>query len=169
MPDGRRPGEPVDPAEVARRCAAAMYADDLASQAAGIAIPEVMPGRATARMQVTPEMINGHGVCHGGYVFLLADTAFAFACNTRGEATVAQACDIVFLRPARLDEHLVAEAVQRIRYGRNGICDVTVSGAAGAVVAEFRGHSRGLGRPLLDADPAVEPLPTDAQDGTLPP
>lgn len=145
--------DPVDPAELARACAALMSAEDLASRAAGITVTDVAPGRATARMPVTDMMINGHDICHGGYVFLLADTAFAFACNSGGEATVAQAGDIVFVRPARLGDVLVAEAVQRLRYGRSGLCDVTVRQAGGEVVAEFRGRSRGLGRPLLAPGP----------------
>ena len=131
----------TDAQELARRCADAMYADDLASQNAGITIEDVVPGRATARMTVGETMINGHAICHGGYVFLLADTAFAFACNTYGSPTVAQACDIVFVRPARLGEELVATAVERGRYGRSGIYDVTVTRGED-VVAEFRGRSR---------------------------
>lgn len=134
----------TDAHELARRCAEAMYADDLASQRAGITIEDVAPGQATARMKVGETMINGHAICHGGYVFLLADSAFAFACNTYGTATVAQACDIVFVRPARLGEELVATAVERGRYGRSGIYDVTVTSGED-VVAEFRGKSRVLG------------------------
>jgi acyl-CoA thioesterase len=133
----------TDAAELARRSAYAMYADDLASRRAGITIEGVMPGRATARMTVTEEMINGHEVCHGGYVFMLADTAFAFACNTYGTPAVAQACDIVFVRPARLGDELVATAHERSRYRRNGIYDVTVT-CGEVVVAEFRGRSRSL-------------------------
>jgi phenylacetic acid degradation protein PaaD len=129
---------------LAQRCADAMYAADLASQRAGITIDDVAPGRATARMTVTETMINGHDTCHGGYVFLLADTAFAFACNTYGRATVAQACDIVFVRPARLGDALVATANERGRYGRHGIYDVTVTSGE-QVVAEFRGRSSTLG------------------------
>jgi acyl-CoA thioesterase len=127
--------------DLARRCADAMYADDLASQHAGITIEDVAPGRATARMKVGETMINGHAICHGGYVFLLADSAFAFACNTYGTPTVAQACDIVFVRSVRLGEELVATAVERGRYGRSGIYDVTVTSGED-VVAEFRGRSR---------------------------
>lgn len=175
MPDPSDPADPpdpADPAELARRCAAAMYAEDRASRAAGITVSDVRPGRATARMQVTDVMINGHAVCHGGYVFLLADTAFAFACNTGGEVTVAQACDIVFIRPTRLGDVLAADAVQRLRYGRSGLFDVTVRDGDGAVVAEFRGRSRGLGRPLLGEDPdrerRPEPLPAEAGRDTMP-
>jgi acyl-CoA thioesterase len=132
-----------DAHELAQRCADSMYADDLASQRAGVTIREVAPGRATAQMTVTEAMINGHDICHGGYVFLLADTAFAFACNTYGPATVAQSCDIVFVHPARLGDELVATAVERVRHGRSGIYDVTVT-RDDEVIAEFRGRSRML-------------------------
>src|SRR5919206_401983 len=132
----------TDALALARRCAEAMYADDLASQKAGITIDGVAPGRATVRMTVTETMINGHDICHGGYVFLLADTAFAFACNSYGTATVAAACDVVFLGPARLGDELIAEAAERHRYGRSGIYDVTVRLPDTTVIAEFRGHSR---------------------------
>ena len=139
-----------DPGLLAWRCAEAMLAEDEAVRAAGVTIDDVGPGRATVRMWVGETMINGHSLCHGGYVFLLADTALALACNSGGEVTVTQACDVVFVAPARLDDVLIAEAVQRLRYDRNGICDVTVRRAGGEVIAEFRGRSRGLGRPLLD-------------------
>ncbi len=128
----------------ARRCAEAMYAADGASQALGIEIADVSPGAATARLQVRATMVNGHGIAHGGYVFLLADTAFAFACNTYGHVTVARSADISFVAPVREGDQLVAEAVERNRSGRNGIYDVTVRRADGDVVAEFRGHSREL-------------------------
>jgi len=125
--------------------AEAMYAGDVASRSLGIAVQQVTAGRATARMAVTEAMINGHGVCHGGYVFFLADTAFALACNTYGETTVAAGADIVFLAPVRLGDQLVAEAVERVRRGRTGLYDVTVRRADGGIVAEFRGRSRSLG------------------------
>ena len=135
---------------LAERSAATMWAQDRASQVLGIRISEVTPGRATATLLVTAAMVNGHAIGHGGYVFLLADTAFAFACNTYGEATVARAADIAFLAPVHEGDELVAVAQERSRSGRSGIYDVTVRRADGAVVAEFRGHSRGLGRPLMD-------------------
>jgi acyl-CoA thioesterase len=120
-----------------------MYEADLASRHLGIRIDQVAPGQATARMVVHDTMINGHNICHGGYVFLLADTAFAFACNTYGPTTVAATCDIVFLTPAHLGDELIAEAIERHRAGRSGIYDVTVR-RADTVLAEFRGHSRTL-------------------------
>jgi acyl-CoA thioesterase len=135
---------PEDPQTLAQRSAAAMYDADLASRHLGIQIEQITPGRATARMLVRDTMINGHAICHGGYVFLLADTAFAFACNTYGPTTVAAACDIAFLGPARLGDELIAEAVERHRLGRSGIYDVTVRLPDSTVIAEFRGHSRTL-------------------------
>jgi acyl-CoA thioesterase len=126
-----------------------MWAADAASQALGIELEEVTPGYARARMRVSASMINGHDVCHGGYVFLVADTAFAFACNTYGAVTLASACDIVFVAPAHAGDELVAEARERTRFGRNGVYDVTVRRHDGSVVAEFRGHSRATSRSIL--------------------
>ena len=143
---------PDDDADaVAQRSADAMYAADVASRALGIAVDGVAPGRATARMRVTPDMLNGHGIAHGGYVFLLADTAFAFACNTHGARTVARCGEIVFVRPVRAGEELIATAVERVRRGRSGVYDVTVTGAGGEVVAEFRGQSAEVGGPVGEA------------------
>ena len=134
----------TDADDVARRCAEAMYAADRSSQHLGIEITDVAPGRARARMIVADTMVNGHGIAHGGYVFLLADTAFAFACNTYDVVTVAAAADVVFVAPARAGDDLVAEAAERTRFGRSGVYDVTVRRSGGEIVAEFRGHSRAL-------------------------
>ena len=144
----------MTPEELAEACAEAMYAEDLASQGLGIEVVAVAPGQATVRMTVRPDMVNGHRIAHGGFVFTLADTAFAFACNTYGVVTVARAADVVFLAPAHAGDELVAVAAERAREGRNGVYDVTVrrGDADGVVVAEFRGHSRELGRPLLPPD-----------------
>ena len=140
----------MDADERARACAEVMYADDAASRALGITIEDVAPGRAAARMTVTPAMVNGHGIAHGGYVFLLADTAFAFACNTYDQRTVAAGGDIVFVRPAKAGDPLVATAVERVRAGRGGVYDVTVTRTTdGAVVAELRGRSRTIDGSLL--------------------
>jgi len=128
-------------AELARRAAAAMWADDIASQGLGMELLEIAPGRAVVRMPVRADMVNGHAICHGGFVFALADSAFAFACNARNRRTVAQAADIVFVAPARLHDVLEATAGERHRFGRNGIYDVTVR-RGDDVVAEFRGRSR---------------------------
>jgi acyl-CoA thioesterase len=139
----------MSPDQLAAACAEAMYAADEASRRLGITIDGVAPGRATARMPVTDAMVNGHGVCHGGYVFLLADTAFAFACNTYDAVTLAAGCDIVFVSSARSGDELVAEARERVRFGRSGVYDVTVHGEDGSPVAEFRGLSRTVGGRLL--------------------
>jgi acyl-CoA thioesterase len=128
--------------------AAGMLAADVASTALGIELVEVTPGRAVLRMRVTGTMLNGHRICHGGYLFLFADTAFAVACNTYGRTTVAAGADIAFLRPVGADELLVAEAVERVRYGSSGLYDVTVAREDGTVVAEFRGRSRTLSSPI---------------------
>lgn len=122
-----------------------MWAADQASRALGIEVSEVAPGAATATMTVTEDMVNGHGSCHGGYLFLLADTAFAFACNTYGEPVVAAGADVAFLAPVRAGEVLVATASERVRRGRGGLYDVTVR-RDGEPVVEFRGRSRTVSR-----------------------
>jgi phenylacetic acid degradation protein PaaD len=142
---------PADQLDLARRGAAAMWAADRASQALGIEVDDVSPGRAVARLTVTAAMVNGHAIAHGGYVFLLADTAFAFACNTYGQVTVARGAEVTFVAPAREGDELEAVAEERHRAGRNGVYDVTVRRrATGEVVAEFRGHSRELSTRLVD-------------------
>jgi acyl-CoA thioesterase len=127
----------------AQQQAEEMYAGDRASQHLGIAIRDVSPGRAVAEMLVNADMVNGHDICHGGYVFLLADTAFAFACNTHGAPVVAAGADVSFLAPARVGDRLVATAAERVLRGRSGIYDVTVA-REDEVIAEFRGRSRRL-------------------------
>jgi len=122
----------------------AMFESDLASRSLGIELLEAADGRAVARMRVTEQMVNGHAIAHGGYLFLLADTAFACACNSYGPVTVAAGADITFVASARLGDLLTATAEERTRYGRNGIYDVTVHGADSRVIAEFRGRSRTL-------------------------
>ncbi|WP_055505994.1 hydroxyphenylacetyl-CoA thioesterase PaaI [Nonomuraea pusilla] len=117
---------------------------DTASAALGIELVVLGEGRAVCRMAVTAAMINGHGLCHGGYVFLLADTAFACACNTYGPVTVAAGAEITFVAPAHEGDVLVAEAAERVRYGRSGLYDITVRKSDGQVVAEFRGRGREL-------------------------
>lgn len=121
--------------------ASAMFDRDAACRWLGITLDEMAQGRATVRMKLTKDMVNGHGMAHGGFLFLLADAAFAFACNTYGPVTVAQSAQVTFLQPAWVDDELVATAAERARTGRNGVYDVTVSRADGAVIAEFRGHS----------------------------
>lgn len=125
--------------------AQAMFDDDVASKSLGIELVEAHGGRAVARLRVTGEMVNGHGIAHGGFLFLLADTAFACACNSHGPVTVAAGAEISFVASARLGDELVATAEERTRYGRNGIYDVTVRRDA-EVIAEFRGRSRTIER-----------------------
>ncbi|MEV7357736.1 MULTISPECIES: hydroxyphenylacetyl-CoA thioesterase PaaI [unclassified Kitasatospora] len=130
---------------------AALYARDETCRLLGIALDEVSAGRAVTRMTVAATMVNGHGTAHGGFLFLLADAAFAFACNSHGPVTVAQAAQVVFLAPAAVGDELVAEAVERSRAGRGGVYDVTVRRADGKVIAEFRGQSVVIGgRPQTD-------------------
>lgn len=124
-----------------RTAAHEMFEADNASRALGIELVSAAEGRAVATMRVTAAMVNGHKIAHGGYVFLLADTAFACACNSWGPATVAAAADITFIRPVREGDLLVARAEERTRYGRSGVYDVTVW-RGDEVVAEFRGSSR---------------------------
>jgi acyl-CoA thioesterase len=112
-------------------------------------LSDVRPGRATVTMTVTDLMVNGHGICHGGYIFTLADSAFAFACNTYNQRTVAQHCCVTFIRPSRLGDRLEARAVERSRSDRSGIYDVTVTADDGSTVAEFRGHSRTIDGTLV--------------------
>jgi acyl-CoA thioesterase len=128
-----------------RTAAHEMFDADTASRALGIELVSASEGRAVATMRVTPAMVNGHKIAHGGYVFLLADTAFACACNSWGPPTVAAAADITFVRPVREGDLLVARAQERTRYGRSGIYDVTVW-RGDEVVAEFRGSSRVIER-----------------------
>jgi acyl-CoA thioesterase len=121
-----------------------MMASDAASRMFGIELLDYGEGWARARMTVRDDMVNGHGVCHGGVIFSLADTAFACACNSWGPATVAAGADIVFVAPGRRGDVLIAEARMRARYGRNGIYDVTVT-RGDHRVAEFRGRSHEMG------------------------
>lgn len=136
--------------ELARAVAAAMWADDAASSGLGMRLVSVAAGRAVLEMPVRADMVNGHGIAHGGFVFTLADSAFAFACNSRNQRTVAQACDIVFVTPAKLGDILVADAVERASYGRNGIYDVTVRRGDNELIAEFRGRSRQINGSFLE-------------------
>ena len=120
-----------------------MLDDDLASRSLGMELVDAGTGFAVVRMTVTAAMVNGHDIAHGGYVFLLADTAFACACNSHGPVTVAAGADITFVAAARLGDELVARAEERVVYGRSGICDLTVR-KGDEVIAEFRGRSRTL-------------------------
>jgi acyl-CoA thioesterase len=131
-----------DAAAIARACADAMWADDEASRALGMKLLRVAPGEAEISMPITSDKVNGQKICHGGFIFLLADSTFAFACNTYNQRVVAQHCAVSFLRPAQLDDVLTAHAREVHRGGRSGIYDVSVTRADGTVIAAFRGHSR---------------------------
>lgn len=131
----------ASPADVA----AAMYERDRSSQNLGITVAEVGAGRATCVMAVRDEMLNGHDVCHGGLIFTLADTAFAFACNSYGPTTLAASASIEFLAPGRPGSTLTASAVETHKAGRTGYYDVRVTDDAGTAIALFRGRSRTMG------------------------
>ena len=128
-------------AETAAGAIAALYDGDRASQALGMQVIETGAGRATVRMTVREDMLNGHRLCHGGLVFALADSAFAFACNSHGDSALAAAASIDFLQPARAGDVLTAQAVEIWRAGRTGLTEVTVTNQAGERVALFRGRS----------------------------
>jgi acyl-CoA thioesterase len=140
----RDPGE--DPVARVRE----MLDQDAATAALGIEVVALAPGRATMRMTVRADMVQGHGTCHGGIVFSLADSAFAAACNGRATGPVfAASAEITWVAPAFLGDRLVAEAVEHTRYGRNGVTDATVTREGdGAVLALFRGRSLEVSRPL---------------------
>ncbi|WP_309504887.1 MULTISPECIES: hydroxyphenylacetyl-CoA thioesterase PaaI [Nocardioides] len=134
----------MTPEEIARASARAMWTDDHASQALGMSIDAVGPGTATLRMTVRDDMVNGHAIGHGGLTFTLADSAFAFACNSYNRRTVAAGAEIRFRTPTRAGDVLVARAVERERDDRDGTYDVTVT-AGDTVVATFVGRSREIG------------------------
>ena len=142
----------LSPDEIARACADAMWKEDDASKGLGMNIVEVKPGFATLTMTVQPHMVNGHKIAHGGFIFTLADSAFAFACNSHNERNVAAQGAITFIRPGKLGDRLIATAREVSRSGRSGIYDVRVT-AGEAVIAEFRGHSRSIGGILVPSGP----------------
>lgn len=134
----------LSPEEIARACARAMWKEDDASKGLGMTLLDVGAGSATLSMTVGAHMVNGQRIAHGGFIFTLADSAFAFACNTYNERVVAAQGNISFIRPAKLGDLLLAQAREVSRNGRSGIYDVRVT-AGEVVIAEFRGHSRSIG------------------------
>jgi len=140
----------LSPDDLARACAEAMWKDDDASKGLGMEIVEIGPGRATLSMEVAPHMVNGQRIAHGGFIFALADSAFAFACNSHNEKAVAAQGNITFIRPGKLGDRLIATAREISRSGRSGIYDVRVS-VNETVIAEYRGHSRTIGGDWLPA------------------
>jgi acyl-CoA thioesterase len=147
---------PLSPDHIARACAEAMWKDDNASQGLGMEILDITAGHAVLAMTVKPNMVNGHGIAHGGFIFTLADSAFAFACNSHNERTVAAHGNISFIRPGKLGDRLVATAREISRNGRSGIYDVSVT-ANDAPIAELRGHSRTVGGALLPIAAKTDP------------
>jgi acyl-CoA thioesterase len=134
----------LSPDDLARACADAMWQEDDASKGLGMEILQVRAGEATLAMTIRANMVNGHGIAHGGFIFTLADSAFAFACNSHNERAVAAQGNISFIRPGRLGDRLVATAREISRTGRSGIYDVRVT-VEGTAIAELRGHSRTIG------------------------
>lgn len=137
---------------LARACADAMWRDDAASQRLGMTLDHIAQGQATMSFVVRDDMVNGHAICHGGFIFTLADSAFAFACNTYNQRTVAQHCSVTFLAPANLGDRLTATAREANRQGRSGIYDIDVVNQKGQRIALFRGHSRTAKGTLLPQD-----------------
>ena len=130
-----------NPQALAEAAGAAMFARDAASQALGMKLVEIRPGYARMTMPVRSDMLNGHQTCHGGFIFALADSAFAFACNSHNHTTVGAGCTIDYLAPGRMEDVLTAEAVEQTLVGKTGIYDVTVRNQEGRMIATFRGKS----------------------------
>lgn len=142
----------MTPQERARTCAERMWAKDRASQALGMTLTAIGPGSATMCMPVRDDMLNGHGICHGGIIFTLADSAFAFACNTYNALTVAQSNQITYLAPGPAGDTLTATAIEVARQGRSGTYDVVVTASTGQQIALFRGLSRTIAGQHFDED-----------------
>jgi len=136
----------------AERAAAAMWSEDRASAWMGMSLDHVDEGCATLSLEVAKHHTNGHGMCHGGVIFALADSAFAFACNSRNQASVAQQNSITYIAPAALGDVLTAEAREVSLQGRSGLYDVRVTNQEGTTIAEFRGGSRSVPGTLFDEE-----------------
>jgi acyl-CoA thioesterase len=141
---------PDEARALAARVAAAMYERDTATQALGIRVESVVPGEARLVMPVREDMLNGHAICHGGFIFTLADSAFAYACNSYNLNTVASGCSIDFIAPARAGDVLTAQAHERELSGRTGVYDVEVANQRGETIALFRGKSYRIKGHLID-------------------
>jgi acyl-CoA thioesterase len=139
----------IHPQALAEAAGEAMYSRDAASQGLGMKLLEIRPGYARMSMPVRSDMLNGHQTCHGGFIFALADSAFAFACNSHNHNTVGAGCTIDYLAPGRLDDLLTAEAIERTLVGKTGIYDVTVSDQEGRILATFRGKSHRVSGQLV--------------------
>lgn len=143
---------PVDPQRLAEAAGRTMFERDPASRGLGMQLAEIRPGYARMTMTVKDEMLNGHATCHGGYIFMLADSAFAFACNSHNVNTVGAGCTIDYLAPGRAGDALVAEAVEQALQGKTGVYDVSVTDQDGRKIALFRGKSHRVGGTLVPAD-----------------
>ncbi|MFK8029604.1 MAG: hydroxyphenylacetyl-CoA thioesterase PaaI [Gammaproteobacteria bacterium] len=139
----------MTPDEIARKSAEVMWANDVSSAHIGMVLKSVTPGEAVIEMPVADYMLNGQNVCHGGYVFTLADSCFAFACNSYNDATLAQGAAIDFVRPALPGDVLTAQAEEVNRGRRTGVFDVSVKNQHGKLIAVFRGKSFASGKPLF--------------------
>ncbi|MBR9910065.1 MAG: hydroxyphenylacetyl-CoA thioesterase PaaI [Gammaproteobacteria bacterium] len=144
----------MDAETLARKCVEVMMAEDSASRALGMQVIATGECRAEVSMTVREDMVNGHSMCHGGMIFTLADTAFAFACNSQNQAAVAASCTIDYLRPAQLGDVLTAVAEAVHQGGRSGLYDVIISNQEQAIVAHFRGRSARISRPVIEEESA---------------
>jgi len=140
----------LDPQQLARASADALWADDQASQAMGMTLEKVAPGSATLSMTVRKDMVNGHDICHGGFIFTLADTAFAFACNSHNLNALASGARIEFLAPGKFGDVLTAVATELSQGRRSGVYDAIVTNQDGKTIALFRGNSARIGGALVD-------------------
>jgi acyl-CoA thioesterase len=145
-----RISSPADPQALAQAAGEVLFSRDQAAQTLGMQLVTVAPGRACITMTVRPDMLNAHGSCHGGVIFTLADTAFALACNSYNQNTVASGCTIDYLAPGCLDEVLTAAAVEQSLAGRTGVYDIMVTNQAGKRIALFRGRSYRIKGEVLD-------------------
>lgn len=147
----------MTPEQTATRVGEVMFANDVASKdTMGMELISVAPGRAVMRMAVMPLHLNGHQICHGGFIFTLADSTFAFACNSHNRNTVAAGCSIEFLKPAHAGDVLTCEGVEQMLQGRHGICDMRVSNQKGETVAMFRGKSAQIPGTVFPEEEAPE-------------
>jgi acyl-CoA thioesterase len=141
MNEAQHDRAPIDAQALAELAGKTMYERDPATRHLGIALAAIRPGYARMTMTVRPEMLNGHQSCHGGYIFLLADSAFAFACNSHNAVTVGAGCSIDYVAPGRLGDLLEAEGVEQVVAGKTGVYDITVRNQHGQIIALFRGKS----------------------------
>jgi acyl-CoA thioesterase len=142
----------VDAQQLAELAGKTMFARDPASQRLGMALDEIRPGYARMSMRVREDMLNGHGTCHGGYIFMLADSAFAFACNSHNVNTVGAGCSIDYLAPGREGDMLTAEAIEQALSGKTGVYDVVVRNQEGRTLALFRGKSHRVNGMVADGE-----------------